>query len=548
MFFLYPHHLRAALWVILGVHIVLAWWGIRTMGVLGYPAWLWMDGAPTIDALNPGEAHRFGPFLAACGRPIESLRLGSLQLPIAVTPFIGGAAEWPGRILSATGAHHDATMMLHLGMSAMLIGLVHRFVRIHGSAIAANAAATLLATDWTHVFLRRALGGSELVLSASGLLCLWALWGRRWGGGRPGLAGLALGFGVGIATNITFALTAVALAATAAIMRWDKPPLRPPLPSRWLPIGLAFIVPLLPLLGAAVHRTLAGVDALCSGPFDEWPLVLGMTGLPIEASRRSAVIMAWLGDGTAALGTVWAASAPSWVSPLRFAGWIVVALGTWVAWQDTDKTPRFALTRFCSVFVPLQVSLIALAAPDLHHLSIATVALMIWAGLATEAVFGWFAPPRSARRAVAVFVGCLPWVLAGVWSIRSTDAILATVSSPTVAVDGQSRLVRLIERNSPERVVTLNHASAGMLDVHLPGVEFQHAWAGISDDPSALDGAVGAAVGAHLLRAPDPTSVTLRESDLERAAARVGAELVAVDRLPDDAAVLYAVGSRTGLP
>ena len=290
------------------------------------------------------------------------------------------------------------------------------------------------------------------------------------------------------------------------------------------------------------------MDALCSASFAEWPLVLSMTGLPIAGIERTDILLAWLGDGTAALEAMWDASAPSGFSPLRVAGWAVVVVGTWIAWQDTDKTPRFALTRFCSIFVPLQLGLITLAAPDLHHLSVATPALMIWAGLATEAVFGFFAPPRSPRRALAVFVGCLPWVVAGVWSIRSTDGVLATVPSPTVAADGQERLVRLIERHSPDRVVALDPASAGMLGLRLPTIEFRHAWAANLGDRNAFEDAVSAAVGAHLLDLSGPTRITPQGSDLERAAARVGAELVAVDRLPGDAAVLYAVGSRTGLP
>ena len=87
-----------------------------------------------------------------------------------------------------------------------------------------------------------------------------------------------------------------------------------------------------------------------------------------------------------------------------------------------------------------------------------------------------------------------------------------------------------------------------MLDLRLPTIEFRHAWDPNLGDRSAVDDAVSAAIGAHLLDLAGPPSITPRESDLERAAARVGAELVAVDRLPGDAAVLYAVGSRTGLP
>ena len=56
----------------------------------------------------------------------------------------------------------------------------------------------------------------------------------------------------------------------------------------------------------------------------------------------------------------------------------------------------------------------------------------------------------------------------------------------------------------------------------------------------------------HLLVIPQAPAWTYnlrpREADLERAAAQVGVAMEEVGRLPDDAAVLYAVDSQTDLP
>ncbi len=556
VFFLFNHRARLALLLILAIHGGLGWWGIQNMGVVGEVAWTWMNGDPSAHHALPLETHRFGPFEAASTRPVESLIVGDFRLPLAVNHYTGGIADWPARTMAAIGLSYQSTAMLHLLLGAVLIALVHRFVRTHGSAISANAAALLLATDWVYIFFRRTLGGTELLLSAASLLCLWALWSRRWGGGRHGLTALALGIGLGMVAKFTFALSVAALAITALVMRWDKPALRPPLPSRWFPVGLALLIPMIPMAITAAHHAGAGLTALSTHDqlFLQFERVMdALNGTQRPARESAASLLAWLGDGTAFLGTAWGAEAPSWASPLRALGWAVLSVGTISAWRDQNRTPRLALARFCSVFVPLQVAMIWIVARDLHHLAIATPGLMIWAGLCTEAAFGHFAPPRSMRRAAAVCLGCLPWIIGGTRSVIATDSILSSIPRPTVSLDGQHALIESLQKNGVGRVMTLDYEAAGALDILAPQITFSHGWARIVQDRStALDELLVEAAGGHLLVLPGspPWSYNLRPraADLAQAGERAGVVSVEVDRLPDGAAVLYAVDWRKGQP
>ena len=551
MFFLVKHRSNIILTAILLLHVGLGVWGMQGMGVSQETAWSWLGGTPT--QLDPSTAttHVWGPFQASTERPVETLNMGHFTLPVAINEFTGGIGTWPAHIAAFVGISHEASHGINLFLSCLLIALVHRFVKLRASPIAAHSAALFLATDWMTLFVRRAFGGTEILLSASCVLCLWALWSRRWGAGRHGITALALGASIGMAAQFTFAITIVALFTTALVMRWDKPDLKPPLPSRWLPIAMACIVPSVPMLIGLAHLSSAGLTAdLVSYPLSsQWD-----PSIPREDLASGVdMLKAWMGDGPSTLTTIWGAQSTDWFSPLRAVGWCIVILGTAAAWQDTDKTPRMALTRFCSILVPLQTGLIALLVAEPHHLAITAPGLAIWAGLATEVLFGHLAPPRSFRRMAVVFLGCLPWVVVNLRSAQASDSILETIKRPTVTASGQQQLIEMLDRNDATRVVTLDHDAVGLLDLLTPRSDFHHGWPRLArQNESTLLTLVSAAADNHLLTIAHPNrhgrELTPRELDLERAAEQAGVVLVAVDRLPDDAAVLYAVGWRKDQP
>ena len=201
----------------------------------------------------------------------------------------------------------------------------------------------------------------------------------------------------------------------------------------------------------------------------------------------------------------------------------------------------------------LQVFLIWLVARDLHHLAIATPTLAIVAGLSIDLLAAEFTPHKSLRRALWVTLGCLPWAWAGISAISQTDDALATIPRPTVSKTGQSGIAQLIQSNDVRTLITLDYESAGALDILAPNVRFIHGWTSITQQrENALEGLLFDAEGSHVLVSPNAPpwryNLTPQASDLDEAAARAGVALEVVDRLHDDGAVLYAVGSRRDLP
>ena len=554
MLFLTTRQSRAVLVCILIGFLGLCVFGTTNMGVVGEVAWTWVAADPSSNLASPPPNVSWGPLTASSTRPMATLTIGSFNLPLAINLYTGGLADWPARLASPLG--WPAIMAVHLIGGAFFIALVHRFLRIHASAIAACCASLLLATDWVFVFFRQALGGTELLLHASVLLCLWSIWSRRWAGGRHGLTAFAAGVGLGLTAKLTFVLSLFPLMLTSLILRQDKPRLRPPLPSRWLPIVLAVTLPMIPMLIAWTMHAQSGLEALAS--HDHLATQMSRLSDTFAGKSRPAresifALQAWLGNGSSFLGPAWGANAPSWLSTYRFLGWSFILLGSGLAWLDRDPTPRLALTRFCSVFLPLQVACIWIVARDLHHLAIATPTLMILAGLCIDTICGHLTAKGSVKRIILAFLCCVPWAWSGINSISGTDQILDTIERPTVSTRGQQNLVNWLNRHDVKRLVTLDYESAGSLDILEPSIEYFHGWTRIlTNRRTALTALIKQAEGGHLLVIPQSPAWTYnlrpREADLVQAAERVGVDLVVVDHLPDGAADLYAVGSQKGQP
>ncbi len=554
----------------LALYAVLAMVTVQDMGRVGEVAQSWTTGRPgkVVVGVDPlmwadGAAartagHRWGPLVASQARPVEALDLGGFRLPLAVNQYTGGLADWPARLaIAATGAD-GAAVAVHLLLGALLIVLVHRFLRFHGTDIAATIAALVLATDWGFQFYRKALGGTEILLQAAVLLCLWALWSRRWAGGRHGLTALGIGLGLGLLAKLTFVLSFIALGLTALVLRKDKPPLRPPLPARpWIPLIWSLVL-VSPLLVAAVHHALA-VPAdphIRSHDFLglQWDRVLAaLTGGPSQARESVVALWSWLGEPSRFLQTAMGAEVKGAPVLLRWVGWVLVLLGALSAWRDRHPTPHIALLRFTGVFLVLQVGLVWAVAKDMHHLGMATPVAAIVAGLALDRLMSHWSPPRSPARAALVLLLAVPWMTAGALALHRTDEALATVVRPTVTASGQARVANLLRRSAVQRVVIIDYELAGAIEPLVPEVDVIHGWGLASQiHRGALVPMLQLASGHHLLVIPDapPWTYNLRPqpSVLSAAGASVDLEVVVADRLRGDGAVLYAVFPRVGLP
>lgn len=530
-------------------------WGLgRPPEVLvGLDPPVWADGGAVSSA---GDT--WGPLVASQVRPIEALHLGPLWLPLAINSYTGGPPDWPARLVYALTGSIAAVVALHVALGGVLVVGVHRFLRGFGTEISAAIAAILLATDAGFLFYRKALGGTELLLQAAGLLCLWSLWSRRWAGGRWALLGFAVGAGLGLMAKVTFVLTLAALVGAALLTRWDKPALRPPLPRRWWAGGLVALVLTSPLWIAALHQRL-GVPAephVLSHDFPGLQLqrVAGFLGgdqTPARESWRN--LLYWAGNPYAFFGPAYDAAPIRALSPWRIVAWGAALAGVVLAWRVRHASQQEALVRFLSLYLALQLALLLAVARDLHHLAQATPTLAILGGLALERVAALSTAARSIPRARNALLLALPWLGTGLYASWRGDDVLETIPAPAFTAGGQEDLVGLLVKAGAERVVTCDYELYGMLDLLAPSVRFEHAWGAVSRSWAEDDGKdrllgqlLRQAEGAHLLvvkpTAPMLYNLSPGPARVLRTGAQQGLKVQIAAKLPDDAAVLYAVG------
>lgn len=508
----------------------------------------WADGAE-----QPTAGHRLGPLVASQVRPIEGLVLGGLHLPLAVNAYTGGLPDWPARALWLLTGSRAAVTALQVALGALLIGLVHRFLRLRANEAAANAAALLLATDWAFLFYRKVLGGTEIALQAAGLLCLWALWSRRWGGGRHGLLALGVGIGIGLSAKITFLFTLLALLGTALLMRWDKPALSPPRTTGVLLGAVAALVLTAPLWISALHHGLLVDTHVYSHDFPQMQVRRVVNALSGGSSpSREGISNLWLflSEPLAFFGPAYGVPSPPPPSPWRLGGLVLVALGIALGWRDRHPSPHEALLRFCSVYLLLQVGLLWLVARDLHQIAQAASTMAITGGLALSRLASTAGPARSPRHRVLVLVLCLPMMAAGIRSLVRTDPVVEQIGVLSFTERGQAAIVELLRSQGVTRLLVADYESYGMLELRIPELEVVHAWPAVNGRSSkALPKLVEAAAGAHLLvsRASQPMGYNLRPSarQVEETAASLGLSARKVGALsnPDgeEAVALYRI-------
>ncbi len=553
----FPHSLVLALLLYVG----LAATTVRDVGVVGEVAATWSLSAPprVVVAWADGSPvwagdHRMGPLAASQVRPTERLVLGPVSLPLAVNSYTGGPPDWPARAVYGLTHSREAVVALHVGLGALLLVLVHRFLRYHGTDIAAALAVLALSADWSFVFYRKVLGGTEVLLQAAGLLALWALWSRRWSGGRHGAPAVAVGAGLGLLAKATFAATLGALALAALITRRDRPALKPPPTPRWWVLALIVLGCTVPLWIAALHHLAVPEPHLRSHDqlgLQGDRLVRGLghlfEGRAGPDRETTATLGAYLASPLTWFEGAYGGTAPR-PSPWRLVGWGVLLAGTALEWRRRSNSPAGALLRFMSLYAPLQLLALWLANRDLHHLAQATPMVCIWFGLAAERLVATVAQARSPLRAAWGLGVCLPWMAAGVADLRATDGVLATVESPQFTERGQARLEEALVAAGVSRLWAADYDLYGMLETRLPLLSVSHVWGDVSRRFKARDQALAdllrGAAGDHLL-VLDPSArriydLSPRPADLTRAAAQAGVAVEGVWVLEDPVAGPWA--------
>ena len=534
---------------------------------LGRPPAVWVQSDPVVwadGASSPTAGHQDGPLVASQVRPIERISVGGLDLPLAINVYTGGLPDWPARLLWLLTGSWAVVVAGNVGLGGLLIALVHRFLRFHGSDLGATLAALVLASDAGFLFYRKALGGTELALQAAGLLCFWSLWARRWSGGRHGVVGFGVGVGLGLLAKATFVYTLAALMATALLMRWDKPAMRPPLPARWWVAPAPVVLLTAPLWITWLHHA-AEVPSdphIVSHDFFEIQLLRVralLSGGDTPAREAWQNLSTWAGNPFAFIGAAYKGAAPPTWTPWRAVAWVVVAAGAVLAWRNRHPSPQEALLRFSGVYLLLQVGALYMGGRDLHHLAQATPTLAITAGLALERLASTNTATRSLARLRNAGLLVLPWLGTGLVASMRADTTLASLEVPTFARGAQQDLVGMLRSQQVSRLVVCDYESYGLLEVLTPDIAVEHAWGAMSraswDRGETRDGVLAQmlrrAEGGHLLvvTASAPMIYTLapRPGELRAAAAALGLTVTEVAHLPGERARLWAVGRASGL-
>ena len=465
-------------------------WALET------PPQVLVGWAPPVETQAGGAA---GPVAARQTRPLESLVIGTRRLPLAVNAYTGGAPDWPARAARALTGSRAAGVAVHVALGGLLLVLAHRFLRFHGTPTSAGAAALLLATDWVFVFFKRVLGGTEILLQAAGLLVIWALWSRRWKGGRHGTIALALGVGLGLGAKVTFVGTLAAFAAAAVLTRWDRPKVRPPERVNW-----AWLVGL-PLLCVAP----LAVSWLHHGALGEVPRVVSHDTLDLQLARltsgahldRESFANLWrfLGNPLGWLRDAWGTPWVGALSAPRLLTLAVAAAGVALEWKSRTHSTSAALLRFLSIAVPLQIGALFLLNRDLHHLAQATVPLALLVALGADRVAGELANARSVLRAVATAALIAPAVVAGALELERTDSLVRAAQSHTFTADGQADLAAMLRANGVKKLVVTDYELYGALEQLVPEIEVVHGWGAVSRKDRSKEGLRAAAAGGHYL-------------------------------------------------
>lgn len=488
------------LFVALAAYAALALGTVCAVGVVGEVEAAWASARPPNvlvqwdPPVESADGGAWGPLEARQTRPTELLRMGELRIPLAVNAYTGGAADWPALVVRALTGSRAAGAATTVVLGGLLLALAHRFLRFHGTPAAASAAALLLATDWSFVFFKRVLGGTELLLQTAGLLVLWSTWSRRWKGGRHGTIALALGVGFGIGAKVTFVATLGAFAVAALATRWDRPGMRPPEPMRWRWLVGIPLLCVSPLVLAAVHHAL-----LPDGPrivsHDTLGLQAGRLFAGSDMGRESLLnLVRFLGNPLGWMTDGWGTLPVPAPSPWRLVALAVALAGAVLEWKDRTRSPSAALLRFLSVLVPVQLAALFVLNRDLHHLAQATVPLALLTALGAERVAAELSQARSPLRRWLTLGLVAPAIFAGVSQLRQTDAIVRTATARTFTADGQAALAEMIRASGVERLVVTDYEMYGLLETLVPEVEVVHGWGAVSRRERDLD-ALRATIG-----------------------------------------------------
>ena len=442
------------------------------IGIVGEVAASWTESPVVLQRSDPAEESilsNLGPLTLRSTRPIMSI--GSI--PISTNLYTSAIPDWPSALLFALSQSSALVLGWHQMMAGLLLFLIFGTLRRELPLFHRILLTLLLASDWTFLFYKRALGGTEVWLQLGVILCL--LSALKFHRNEDGSVLLGWGMAIGLLAKVTFVFS---LLPTLLALIWMRPQtLR--LRSIAVPCILLLSLPLLTILAFSNTDIIVHSHDFFTLQWERLSNVFTATGPSRETSSN---IQLWMLDPLPFFERAYQVSEIQNQWEWKALGWVVAVIV--LLSQRTDTT-----LRWMSCVLAGQILLLGSIAKDLHHLAMVTPVLYIWLLFLVRHL-----PPKW------TVLFAIPWLLGNLQILATSSEVIEKVRTPTFSMQQQQRLVDLLRTHNVQSILTMDYEIYGVLEAIAPDINVTHGWGAISHERAgALPGLLKTSSGGHLL-------------------------------------------------
>ena len=171
------------------------------IGIVGEVAASWTKAPTVLQHSDPAEDSiitTLGPLTLRSTRPLLSVGV----VPISTNLYTSAIPDWPSALIFAFSQSSEMVLAWHQIMAGLLLFAMFGFLKQELSTVHRSLLILLLVSDWTFLFYKRALGGTEVWLQFGGLLCLFSL--LKFHRNEDGSVLLGWGMAIGLLAKVTF--------------------------------------------------------------------------------------------------------------------------------------------------------------------------------------------------------------------------------------------------------------------------------------------------------------------------------------------------------
>ena len=518
------HQLDKKLLLLIFLYFCIQAFSFRELGFVGEVCMGWANTPTVLSDTNPlswsnariepSSGSSWGPLNANETRPLEELQLGPVSLPLAINQYTGGLGDWPSRILFLLYPSPLFIRIWHVVLGGILIGIVAHIFLKKNRPIAGYVAALILATDWSFLFYKQALGGTEICLQIAIIGLFWVLLYRK------DMLFFLFFMGLGLQAKLTFVFVLLPLLLGMAVFKkWPEN-------KRSLHGCIALALLLSPLCISWLHHSY--VDGLIYS-HDGFEMQLKRVQAAFSSSKGGSVrensqnLLLWFGSPVLFYEHIYKLS-----TPVLLGGWIRIPflflLGCTIPFLKNSKE-----LLFCAFVLTAQIIVVAVAAKDLHHFAMLVPIYAIVLGLLAEALW---------KKKAWMLLMFAPIAAGSALDVIQSDKLLKQISTPTFRYSDQQNMLQLLKKHNVQKMVTMDYEIYGLVEYLAPQIQVIHGWGAISHKRrKALPGLLKAAKGGHLLvlSSSMPMIYNLRPDSLqlERAAKEQSLAIIPIETWED---------------